>query len=797
MTRCNCKVNPKDYDPNNVPLDCPLVWDMLAAGHTKGVFQLESQLGKTWCQKLQPKSIRELADVISVIRPGTLEAMLEDKSLTRHFADRKNKKEEVPSFHKIVDSILKDTYGIMCYQEQAIEIVKQTANFSLLEAEKLRKSCGKKDSKLMAEVEKLYIEKVKQANVIDEILGQNLFDWIKKSQRYSFNKCVSGDTIIKRMDKGKHKCILTVEEMYLIRNDIKYAKQTKHLSLYKKWKLRKNYCKGLSLNSDGRIRSNDIIDIKPAGKKIVFKVELSNGSYIRVTNNHKFPTINGEKELNELKIGDKLYFCGRCDLIKPKKYGYSNVTIEERKNRSRKKNKKINHQFGKDNFGYTNGSWSEFNKNNKIIPRECELCGKKDGKLELHHKDGDRTNSHITNLQRLCSGCHKREEYKLGRVKKGQKGYPTLEIDIISIKEDGVCMTYDVTMSAPNHNFVANDGVVTCNSHAISYAINGYICAWTKSHFPLQFFTAWLSLAHEKGQKYREELAQLVDEAKLFDIKVLGPSLLSPQARCHIVDDCTVRIGLQDIKEIGSSAVLKIAENIKEIEAAAGKSWYSLMSLLDKTLSSEVLDNLISAGALDFLKLPRKRLLFDVAKWRQLTEREQKFVEENGLSEDFRRAVELLSESDIPNKNRRQIIKGIAHQLQSPPFSLEDDFFWKSTEEDRLIGVSLSCIKLDGISIEGNTTCADIKNGNVPKKGILVAEFKSAKAIKIKKGKSKGLDMHFLSVRDNSGICDNLAIFPDSDPPEWGLLAPGTICIIYLEKGYTGGPVVKRIEIAS
>ena len=84
-------------DITTVPENDTDVWRMIGEGRVKGCFQIESHLGKTWCQKLKPENMTELAALISIIRPGTLKAIVDGKSMTQHFVDRKHKQEEIPS----------------------------------------------------------------------------------------------------------------------------------------------------------------------------------------------------------------------------------------------------------------------------------------------------------------------------------------------------------------------------------------------------------------------------------------------------------------------------------------------------------------------------------------------------------------------------------------------------------------------------------------------------------------------------------------------------------------------------
>jgi len=174
-------------DITTVPENDTNVWNMIGDGRVKGCFQIESHLGKTWCQKLKPSHMTELAALISIIRPGTLKAIVDGKSMTQHFVDRKHGKEEIPSLHPLIDDMLKETYGVIVYQEQAMEISVKMAGFNLKEADDLRKAIGKKKADLMKEVRVKFIEGCKNNN-IEESKSTEIFDMIEKSARYSFNK---------------------------------------------------------------------------------------------------------------------------------------------------------------------------------------------------------------------------------------------------------------------------------------------------------------------------------------------------------------------------------------------------------------------------------------------------------------------------------------------------------------------------------------------------------------------------------------------------------------------------------
>ena len=175
-------------DMDDINLDCSRTWEMLSSGNTKGCFQLESRLGQSMAKKLKPSNIEELSALISIMRPGCLEAIRDGKTVSNHFIDKKNGQESIDYFNSALEPILKTTFGEMVYQEQAMEIAQKLAGFDLQEADKLRKAIGKKKPEEMAKLKQIFIKGCKRVGFVSENEAEQIFSWIEKSQRYSFNK---------------------------------------------------------------------------------------------------------------------------------------------------------------------------------------------------------------------------------------------------------------------------------------------------------------------------------------------------------------------------------------------------------------------------------------------------------------------------------------------------------------------------------------------------------------------------------------------------------------------------------
>lgn len=179
-----------EFNPyiKDIPLDCTKTWDLISSGNTKGCFQLESRLGQSMAKKLKPSNVEELSALIAILRPGCLEAMREGKSVSNHYIDKKNGQESVDYFHPSLEHILATTYGEMIYQEQSMQIAQEIAGFDLQEADILRKAIGKKKPEEMAKLKSKFIDGCAKVNVVSVSEAEEIFGWIEKSQRYSFNK---------------------------------------------------------------------------------------------------------------------------------------------------------------------------------------------------------------------------------------------------------------------------------------------------------------------------------------------------------------------------------------------------------------------------------------------------------------------------------------------------------------------------------------------------------------------------------------------------------------------------------
>lgn len=504
----------------NINLDCYRTWDLISKGNTKGCFQLESRLGQTMARKLKPTNIEQLSALISILRPGCLEAYRDGKSVSNHYIDKKNGAESIDYYHNALKDILDKTYGEMIYQEQAMQIAQKIAGFDLQEADMLRKAIGKKKPEEMAKIKKKFLSGTTKMKIVSDDQAIEIFNWIEKSQRYSFNK-----------------------------------------------------------------------------------------------------------------------------------------------------------------------------------------------------------------------------------------------------------------------------------SHAVSYAINAYLSAYSKAHFPKIFFASYLRFAKDKIDP-QQEIKELVRNALEMDIDVSIPDFRNLN-EFFILKNQKIFFGLTDIKGVGQSVYKKILELVKRHDLNK-MSWLEILSHILLNINSVASKALIASGSFDYLRKNRTEMLFEYEICNSLTNKELIYLQEILLVSDkdisLTKVIRALIDTKKINKNRKIVLENLIISINKPPYSLVDKIEWISDTESGLLGVSVSCSKLDSYDISmTNTNCKDFKNSNITKNIILAAEIANINVTKTKTGKNPGLDMCFLTIEDQVGMLDSVILFPEQYAKYRDHLIDGNILVFMGSRSKTrDGLIVEK-----
>jgi len=171
-----------DIDLDTIPLDDPLVYEIMGNGETIGIFQFESPGMRDYLKKLKPSVIEDLIAMNALYRPGPLGSNMVDD-----FIDRKQGRKKMAYPHPILEPILKETYGVIVYQEQVMKIAAEMAGFTLGGADQLRRAMGKKKIEVMAQMKHEFVEGARGKDIPEATAGE-VFDLMAHFAGYGFNK---------------------------------------------------------------------------------------------------------------------------------------------------------------------------------------------------------------------------------------------------------------------------------------------------------------------------------------------------------------------------------------------------------------------------------------------------------------------------------------------------------------------------------------------------------------------------------------------------------------------------------
>jgi DNA polymerase-3 subunit alpha len=241
-----------------LPNDVALTHELLENGDLEGVFQLESDGMKQIVKDLKPSGIEDISAILALYRPGPLDA-----GLIPIFIQRKHGDEPIKYDHPLLEPILKETYAVLVYQEQIMKMAQDLAGYSLGEADLLRRAMGKKKISEMQKHREIFIDGAMK-NGVDRDISENLFEQMVKFAEY----CLSHDTEILTVEYGAMPMGKIVEE--------------------------KIKCNVYTIDKNGFVYTQPIVQWHDRGEQELFEYELDNGAIIRATKDHKMMTIEGE-----------------------------------------------------------------------------------------------------------------------------------------------------------------------------------------------------------------------------------------------------------------------------------------------------------------------------------------------------------------------------------------------------------------------------------------------------------------------------------------------------------------------
>jgi DNA polymerase-3 subunit alpha len=333
-------------------------------------------------------------------------------------------------------------------------------------------------------------------------------------------------------------------------------------------------------------------------------------------------------------------------------------------------------------------------------------------------------------------------------------------------------------------------------SHSVSYAINAYLSAYAKAHFPRIFFASYLRFAKDKIDP-QAEIKELVQNANEMNISVHTPDIRKLNS-LFVLQDNKIYFGITDIKGVGRSVFDKIIELSKTI-SFSNSSWFDFLFKVLLNINSTAAKALIQCGALSFIPMTRNKMLFEYSLVGGLTKKE---IEHICLQLNKMKSLEQCFQHllTIPrvNKNRKKIIEDSLYSLNFPPYSLDDSPEWIADAEDSLLGCSITCSKLDMYDISmTNISCKELKTTLMKENLILGGEIDYINITKTKSGKNPGQEMAFVTMTDGTGVVDSIVFFPEKYKEHKNLLFVGNIIIVKGNKSKNGdGMIVEKAYVA-
>lgn len=747
-----------NFEPKieNLNLNCQRTWDLIADGNTKGVFQLESRLGKQTAKKLKPENIEQLSALIAIIRPGCVSGDVKVSVKTYLHTDGRVRYRNIP-IREIAKNpqkyptLLSYDENAGCFVENPMLNAFYTGNkecfrVNVTTGERRNDTRGNKQYKLECTADHKLLtpegwKELKDIQIGDRILV-NRRESTRKYDKKSF----------------KHWCYQTYHYRCVFCEWNEGSLDVNHLEGNR---FTDNHPDNLCFMcpnhhrqfSEGTISTKDILKVR-------------NKYLLPKTTDGKWATLQSKDSVGIKDVYDISMSSPHHNFIAGGVVVHN--CLEAERDGKSVTNHYIDKKNGLESVDYfhpalqttLNSTYGEM-----IYQEQAMQIAKEIGGFDLQEAD---------NLRKAIGKKKPEEMAKL--KKKFIKGATKLKI----VTKEEAEEIFGWIEKSQRYSFN--------KSHSVSYAINGYLSAFAKAHFPKVFFASYLKFAKDKIDP-QAEIKELVQNAMQMDINVLTPDIRNLNKH-FILKHNKVYFGLTDIKGVGGSVFDKLLKVLKENEIDLyNTTWIDLLLKLLPNINSTGAKALIQSGALGFLRITRNAMMFEYDIVGSLTKKELEFVIQN-KKKTLLECLNYLFLNGKINKNRKAVVENLINTLKKPPFSLQDSPEWIADTEDALLGCAITCGKVDMYDISMcNTTCKDF--ANTERKDIIIGgEIDNISVTKTKSGKNPGAEMAFVTMKDSYGVIDSVIYFPEQYREFKNLLFIGNIIIVKGNKSKSGDSLI-------
>jgi DNA-directed DNA polymerase III PolC len=754
------------------------MFQMIGRGETIGVFQLESQGMRRMLTDMRPRQFENIVAAVALYRPGPLDYI-------PMYNKRLHGEEPVEYKHQKLRDIIKETYGIIVFQEQIMQIGAELFGYSLGEADLMRRAVSKKKKEDLLKHRQKFMDRGPEHGVSADAASA-IFDDIEFFARYGFNKCVVADTQIVDAETGRR---VRVGDLADGTATIEHT---------------------LTCDLDRlKIVSGAVTHVSANGVKPVYRLTTQLGRQITATDNHPFYTFDGWRLLRELKIDDQIATLRRVptankqrwteeqidSLVRALDYDASlpdavfelahdqialliarmwetrGFVVETKSLLYSTVSQKLQRQvqqmllclgiLSRRVTAFINSPDLELvlNPPHELIiddPASVRLFAEQIAPAIVNSVPREKVMNFGGSILQPAALSSAQESVSTGNDIYWDK--------VVSIEYAGEEMTYDLTVPG-THNFVAND-IIVHNSHAADYAMMTCQTAYLKCHYPHEYMAALMSVHRDEAEK----VGLFAADCLRMGIEVLPPTVNGSQLDFSIEKQRdgrrSIRFGLGAIKNLGVVPAQHIIEQRKQ-----GGPFRDLDDFCQRVdtriVNKRALESLIKVGTLDEFA-PRPTLL-------AVLDRILSFSTDTHKSRDTGQ-ISLFGDATGVDFGAQESI--LAHPPQVEPVSKREMLNW----EKELVGLYVTDHPLSDLrNLFANSnvvTTADLnrenEETNLNGRAVMVAGLvQSVRKVTTKKGDMMGI----ITIEDITGTIIAV-LFPRTWGEFQGLIVEDQIVIV-------------------